>query len=91
MVNNETIEISMNDEIMEENVSVQIETNLNPKNGREEKMKVNLKKLHAQIKRWQSHGRLFLCWSFYCVNDNTEIDLENTQIMHCILCYQEPL
>ncbi len=30
-------------------------------------------------------------WSFYCVNDNAEIDLENTQIMCCILCYQEPI
>ncbi len=30
-----------------------------------------------------------MCWSFYCVNDNIEIDLENTQIMCCILCYQE--
>ncbi len=27
--------------------------------------------------------------SFYCVNDNTKIDLENAQIMHCILCYQK--
>jgi hypothetical protein len=32
MVNNETIEISMNDEIMEENVNVQIKTSRNPKN-----------------------------------------------------------
>jgi hypothetical protein len=45
--------------------------------------------LHAQRKNWQSHGRLSLCWRFYCVNDNTRIDLENTQIMHYILCYQE--
>jgi uncharacterized protein YjdB len=47
MGNNETIEISMNDDIMEENVSVQIETSKNPKNEREEEMKINLKKLHA--------------------------------------------
>jgi hypothetical protein len=50
MVNNETIEISMNDEIMEENVSVQTKTNKNPKNAKEEEMKINLKKLHAQKK-----------------------------------------
>jgi len=30
-----------------------------------------------------------LCWIFYCVNDNVKIDLENTQIMRCIICYQE--
>jgi hypothetical protein len=32
-----------------------------------------------------------LFWSFYCVDDNAKIDLENTQIMCCILCYQEPI
>jgi hypothetical protein len=79
--NNEIIEIYMNDEIMEENVNVQIETNMNLENGREEQMKINLKKLHAQRKSWQPHGRLSLCWNFYCVNDNEEFDLENTQIM----------
>ncbi len=47
--------------------------------------------MHAQRKSWQSHGRLFLCWIFYYVNDNTKIDLENTQIMHCIIRYQEPI
>jgi hypothetical protein len=25
-----------------------------------------------------NHGRLSLSWSFYYVNDNTKIDLENT-------------
>jgi len=34
--NNETIEICMDDEIMEENRNVQIETNMNPKNEKEE-------------------------------------------------------
>jgi hypothetical protein len=47
MGNNETIEISMNDEIMEENVSVQIKTNKNPKTEKKKEMKINLKKLHA--------------------------------------------
>jgi len=35
--NNEIIEICMNDESMEENVSVQIEISKNPKNEREKK------------------------------------------------------
>ncbi len=39
--NNETIEICMNDGIMEDNINVQIETNKNPKNEREEEMKIN--------------------------------------------------
>jgi hypothetical protein len=40
MGNNKTIEVSMNNEIMEENVSVQIETNKNWENEREEEMKI---------------------------------------------------
>jgi hypothetical protein len=51
-------------------------------------MKENLKKLHAQKQIWKPHGRTSLCWSFYCVNDNVKVDLVNTQIMCCILCYQ---
>jgi len=35
---------------MEENVNVQTKTNKNPKNEREEDMKIHLKKLHAQRK-----------------------------------------
>jgi hypothetical protein len=46
--NNEAIEICMNDIVLEdgyrENPSVQIETNMNPKNGNEQIMKGNLKK-----------------------------------------------
>jgi hypothetical protein len=42
MGNNGTIEISMNDDIMEENEHVQIKTSKNPKNEGEEEMKLNL-------------------------------------------------
>jgi hypothetical protein len=41
--NNETIEICMNDVIMEVNVSVQTETNKNLENEKEKQMKINLK------------------------------------------------
>jgi hypothetical protein len=71
MGNNKTIKISMNDKIMEENVIVQIETSMTLENERVEEMKINLKKLHAQRKSWQPHGRLYLCWNLYCVNHNT--------------------
>jgi hypothetical protein len=80
--NNETIEICINDVVLEdmyeENPNVQIETSSNLKNGSEEIMKGNLKKLHVQKKIWKPHGRTTLCWSFYCVNDNAKIDLVNT-------------
>jgi len=29
-----------------------------------------------------------LCWGVFCVNDYEKVDLENTQMMHCMLCYQ---
>ncbi len=52
--NNEIIEICMNYVVLEDgfekNPSVQIETSRIPKNGSEEIMKENLKKLHAQRK-----------------------------------------
>jgi hypothetical protein len=50
-------------------------------------MKENLKILHVQRKIWKPNGKT-LSWSFYCVNDNLDIDLVNPQIMCCILCYQ---
>ncbi len=46
--NNETIEVYMNHEIMEENVNVKIETSMNLENEIIEQMKINFKKLHAQ-------------------------------------------
>jgi hypothetical protein len=52
--NNETIEICMNDVVLEdgfkENPNDQTKTNRNPNNGSEEIMKGNVKKLHAQRK-----------------------------------------
>jgi hypothetical protein len=90
--NNETIEICKDDGVLEdgleENPSIQTKTSRNLENGNEEIMKGNLKKLHAQTKIWKPHGRTSLCWSFYGVNDNAKVDLVNTQIMHCILYYQ---
>jgi hypothetical protein len=47
-----------------------------------------LEKIACSKKIWKPHGRTFLCWIFYCVNENGEVDLVNTQIMCCILCYQ---
>ncbi len=54
-------------------------------------MKENLKKLHAQRKFWKPHGITSLSWIFYCVNNNAEVDLVNTQIMRCIFRYQNPI
>jgi hypothetical protein len=54
-------------------------------------MKENLGKLHAQRLFWKPHNRNVLCWEFYCVNDNTKVDLTTFQVMHCILCLKIPI
>jgi hypothetical protein len=28
-----------------------------------------------------------LCWAFYCVNDNKEVNVTTPQTMHCIFCH----
>jgi hypothetical protein len=66
--NNETIEICMNDVVLEdkseENPSVQIKTSRNLENGSEEIIKESLKKLHAQRKIWKPHSRTFFMLEF---------------------------
>jgi hypothetical protein len=32
-----------------------------------------------------------LYWAFYYVNDNKEINIIILQVMHCILCYNNPI
>jgi hypothetical protein len=86
MGNNEIIEICMNDEIMEKNVSVQIKTSKNPKNEKEEEMKINLKKLHHKEK-FNNYMEDYLYVGFFIVS--MIIQILNIQIMCCILCYQE--
>ncbi len=54
-------------------------------------MKENLGKLHAQRLFWKPHNRNVLCWTFYCVNDNTKVDSTTFQVMHCILCLKIPI
>jgi len=91
---NETCEIYMNGVIMEEmeesfeyNPSVKTKPRKNPR-IEEKIMTTNIKKLHAQRVFWKLHN-IILCWDFYCVNDNQDIDVEHAQIMYCIFCYND--
>jgi hypothetical protein len=47
--------------------------------------------LHAQIIIWKSHGRNSLCWVFFGVNDNKDVNVKCPQTMRCILCYSSPI
>jgi hypothetical protein len=53
----------------------------------EEKMKENFKKLNAQKSFQRRNNKNLLCWAFYYVNDNKEVNVTTLQTMHCILCH----
>ncbi len=57
----------------------------------EEKMKANFKKFHAQRSFWKGNNRNALCWAFYCVNDNNELNVSTPQTMCYILCHSNPI
>ncbi len=51
----------------------------------------NLKKLHAQKTFWNRNSRNTLCWAFYYVNDNKEVNATTPQTMWCIFCHNNPI
>jgi len=32
-----------------------------------------------------------MCWYFFCINDNKTVNLEQPQIVRCLLCYNAPM
>jgi hypothetical protein len=36
---------------------------------------------------WKSHVKNSLCWDFFCVNDNKDVDVKCLQTMICIIWY----
>jgi hypothetical protein len=51
----------------------------------------NLRKLYAQRTLWRGNNRNTLCWAFYCVNDNKEVNAIAPQTMQCIFCHNNPI
>ncbi len=71
---------------------LQTKTSRNIEGQNEQKtIQNNIKKLHVQRKFWKRHEKTSLCWAYYCVNDNTYVDLKNPWIMHYILCHNNPI
>jgi hypothetical protein len=55
-------------------------------------MKNNLNKLHVQRSFWRANYNINeLCWAFYCVNDNKEVNLISPQTMQCIIYHNNPI
>jgi hypothetical protein len=50
-------------------------------------MNFKKKKLHVQNLFWKPNSKNVLCWAFYCVNDNKEVDLIAFQTKCCIFCH----
>ncbi len=50
-----------------------------------------MKKLHAQRLFWKPNNLNALYWAFYYVNDSKEVSLTTPQVMHDILCYNNPI
>jgi hypothetical protein len=81
-------EWNMEDESL--NGSFQIEQNTTTKiieSNFKNEMEKNFQTLHVQRKIWREHNRNAICWVFYCVNDDKEVNLGNSQIMRCLFCY----
>jgi hypothetical protein len=71
-----------------DNLQTEISVYLKRKN---EIMKYNLKKLHAQRNKWKNHNINAISWAFYCINKNKELIVKIPQIMICTLCYNNPV
>ncbi len=66
---------------------MQTEVNRVSKKFDEEKIKQILQQLQIQRKKKCLDNRNAICWSFYCVNDNSKVNLDVPQMMRCLLCH----
>jgi hypothetical protein len=92
--NENTCDAFMNEVIIENEMSVEFEemVSLQIEGSRNSKMnEKNFKKLHAQKTFWRGNSRITLCWAFYCVNDNKEVNAIVFQTMWFILCHNNPI
>jgi hypothetical protein len=54
-------------------------------------MKEIFLKLHAQRLFLKPNSRNALCWAFYYVNNNKEVDLTTPQVMCCIFYHNNSI
>jgi len=83
----------MKEECMQEceiNHSFQTKSSQNQKNEKQI-MKENRKKLHVQKTIWKTHDKKSLCWVFFGVNHNKNVEVKCLQTLSCILCYNSPI
>ncbi len=87
MIRENTCEAFMNDVMEEYEINLNLQTKISQNLQSEKKtMKMNIKILHVQRIMWKSHGIICLCYVFFCVNDNKDVDVKCPQTMTCIIC-----
>jgi hypothetical protein len=92
--NENTSDVFMNEVRIENELLLELEEmgTLQTKRNRNKKMNENnIKKLHAQKIFWRRNNRNALCWAFYCVNDNKEVNVIVFPAIRCILCHNNPI
>jgi hypothetical protein len=53
----------------------------------EKKIKWILQQLQTKRKKWHPNNKNACCGSFYCVNDNSKVNLDVPQMIRCLLCH----
>jgi hypothetical protein len=82
MTSENTCEAFMNNVMEEYEINPSLETKSSQNLQSEEKTtKMNIKNLHVQRRMWKSHGIICLCYVFFRVNDNKDVDMKYTQTM----------
>jgi hypothetical protein len=47
--------------------------------------KAHLQAAEVQALLWKIHNKTSICWSLFVINDNLHVDLENPQMLSCII------
>lgn len=50
-----------------------------------------MKILHEHIISCKPHGINLFCWTFYCVDDRSKLDVDIPQLICCVISYNDPM
>lgn len=42
--------------------------------------------IQVEVATWKPHNGSSICWGFFVANDNLLMDIENPQMLQCIIC-----
>jgi hypothetical protein len=40
--------------------------------------------IEMQVVLWITHNQMFICWGFFIINDNLQVDFESSQMLQCM-------